>query len=66
MNMRGSRIRKFRNYLLISQQQLSNLTKIPKYRLGRIEREEVEMTINELLSISEHLQITPKDIVVEI
>ena len=66
MDMRGSRIRKFRNCLQISQQQLSNLTKIPKYRLGRIEREEVEMTINELLSISEHLQIIPRDIVVEI
>lgn len=64
--MRGSRIRRFRNHLLISQQQLSNLTKIPKYRLGRIEREEIEMTLDELLLISEHLQITPKDIVVEI
>lgn len=61
--MIGSRIRKIRNLHNLSQQGLSNLTLISKGRLGRIEREEVSITFNELSIIARSLNVSIYDII---
>ncbi|MBP2543194.1 helix-turn-helix domain-containing protein [Acinetobacter guillouiae] len=56
----GSNIRKIRKDKSISQEQLALLTTIDRSYLGRIERGEVNITVEKLYQISKTLQIDPK------
>lgn len=56
--MIGFKIRGLRNSRKISQQDLSNITGLSKGRIGRIERENVSLTYDEMLLISKALNIS--------
>lgn len=53
----GLRIRRIRQQRLLSQQQLSQITNIQKSRLGRIERGETKLAVDELVAISKALNV---------
>jgi len=55
--MIGSKIRKLRNKIKISQQGLAEKTGLSKSRIGRIERENVSLTFDEMKLISHALGI---------
>jgi transcriptional regulator with XRE-family HTH domain len=54
----GSRIRGLRNKAKISQRELSERTQISKGRLGRIERNETSLTLEEAVTISKEFGVT--------
>jgi len=54
----GSRIRGLRNKAKISQRELSERTQISKGRLGRIERSETSLTLEEAVTISKEFGVT--------
>ncbi|MCM1959102.1 helix-turn-helix domain-containing protein [Acinetobacter modestus] len=56
----GTNIREIRKNKSISQEQLALLTTIDRSYLGRIERGEVNITVEKLYQISKTLQIDPK------
>lgn len=56
----GANIREIRKNKSISQEQLALLTTIDRSYLGRIERGEVNITVEKLYQISKTLQIDPK------
>ena len=56
----GSKIRETRKNNSISQEQLALLTAIDRSYLGRIERGEVNITVEKLYQISKTLNIDPK------
>lgn len=56
----GTNIREIRKNKSISQEQLALLTTIDRSYLGRIERGEVNITVEKLYQISNTLQIDPK------
>lgn len=56
----GSKIRETRKNNLISQEQLALLTAIDRSYLGRIERGEVNITVEKLYQISKTLNVDPK------
>ena len=56
--MIGSKIRKLRNKIKISQQDLAAMTGLSKSRIGRIERANVSLTFDEMKLISHALGIS--------
>ena len=46
----------------ISQQNLADISDVPKTSIGRIERGEVSVTIKTIIKIANALEIEPKDI----
>ena len=59
----GIHIRQLREKKNISQQNLADLSNMPKTTIGRIERAEVSVTIKSLIKIANALEIEPKDII---
>ena len=60
--MIGSRIRRLRTRHSLSQQGLADKTKISKGRLGRIERENVSLTLNEMEIIANTFNISVEEL----
>jgi transcriptional regulator with XRE-family HTH domain len=58
----GTKIRETRKSKSISQEQLALLTAIDRSYLGRIERGEVNITVEKLYQISQTLDIDPKNL----
>lgn len=58
----GTKIRETRTSKSISQEQLALLTAIDRSYLGRIERGEVNITVEKLYQISKTLEVDPKSL----
>ena len=58
----GSKIRSMRQLENISQEQLALLTGIDRSYLGRIERGEVNLTVEKIYEIASVLKISPKEL----
>lgn len=58
----GTKIRETRKSKSISQEQLALRTAIDRSYLGRIERGEVNITVEKLYQISQTLDINPKNL----
>jgi transcriptional regulator with XRE-family HTH domain len=58
----GENIKALRQKHNFSQAALANLANIPTNQIGRIERGEVNTTINTILAIAEALKIAPKEL----
>ena len=60
--MIGSRIRRLRTQNGLSQQGLANKTGISKGRIGRIERENVSLTLSEMEIIANKFNISVEEL----
>ncbi len=58
----GKHLRKLREDRLLSQENLANDSDIPINQIGRIERGEINTTVNTIYSISKALRIEPKEL----
>lgn len=58
----GTKIRETRKSKSISQEQLALRTAIDRSYLGRIERGEVNITVEKLYQISQTLEVDPKNL----
>lgn len=58
----GNKIRETRKSKSISQEQLALRTAIDRSYLGRIERGEVNITVEKLYQISQTLEVDPKNL----
>lgn len=58
----GIHIRRIREKKNISQQNLADISDLPKTTIGRIERAEMNTTIKTLVKISNALEIEPKEL----
>jgi len=58
----GTHIRKLREKNNLSQQNLADISDLPKTTIGRIERAEINTTIRTLVKIANALEVEPKEI----
>lgn len=59
----GTKIRQTRKEKVISQEQLALLTSIDRSYIGRIERGEVNITVEKLYEIAKTLDVDPKSLI---
>jgi len=58
----GKKIRYYRKAIQYTQEELGHILKIDQSYLGRIERGEINITLETLYKISEALQVTPSQL----
>ena len=58
----GIHIRQIRERKNLSQQNLADLSDLPKSSIGRIERAEINTTIRTIVKIANALEIEPKEL----